>query len=399
MHWSMNAREGLVLHQIAWMDGDRLRPVLYRASLSEMVVPYADPAGTWAWRSAFDEGEYGLGRLSVPLERGVTAPDHAVLLDAVFAGDTGITEELPGGVAIHERDGGLLWYHYDMEHGAAARRARELVIQTIATIGNYDYCVQWVFQQDGAVALELILSGSLLTKGVASTRCETCRPPGGSDTSSPRGDQRNGTLVAENVVAPHHQHFVNVRLDFDVDGTENDVKEVNVHRDTRSRNPAGNAFVAVPTWLRSERRARRHVSAAEHRTWEIANLSATNAQGHPTAYALLPGAASLPFPGARSPILRRGAFATSAFHATRLHDDELFAAGRYPNQNPGVGGLARWIEDDEPLKGDVVVWYTVGVTHVARPEEYPIMNATKVGFRLAPVGFFAMNPGLDVPAR
>src|SRR5690242_3942572 len=36
-------REGLVLHQLSVRDGDRDRPLIYRASVAEMVVPYADP--------------------------------------------------------------------------------------------------------------------------------------------------------------------------------------------------------------------------------------------------------------------------------------------------------------------------------------------------------------------
>jgi primary-amine oxidase len=38
-----NYREGLVLHQLAYKDGEELRPVLHRASLVEMAVPYGDP--------------------------------------------------------------------------------------------------------------------------------------------------------------------------------------------------------------------------------------------------------------------------------------------------------------------------------------------------------------------
>lgn len=39
-----NAREGLVLHQVAWDEGEgRVRPILHRASLVEMAVPYGDP--------------------------------------------------------------------------------------------------------------------------------------------------------------------------------------------------------------------------------------------------------------------------------------------------------------------------------------------------------------------
>src|SRR5262249_10391781 len=50
----LHPREGLVLHAVAYQDGGRLRPILHRASLAEMVVPYGDPDGPlWAWRNAF----------------------------------------------------------------------------------------------------------------------------------------------------------------------------------------------------------------------------------------------------------------------------------------------------------------------------------------------------------
>ena len=38
------AREGLVLHTVGYEDRGVLRSILYRASISEMVVPYGDPA-------------------------------------------------------------------------------------------------------------------------------------------------------------------------------------------------------------------------------------------------------------------------------------------------------------------------------------------------------------------
>lgn len=60
--------------------------------------------------------------------------------------------------------------------------------------------------------------------------------------------------------------------------------------------------------------------------------------------------------------------------------------------------LAKWLANDEPLVGeDVVVWYTMGVTHHPRPEEWPIMPVATAGFKLVPSGFFDRNPALDVP--
>ncbi len=40
---AMDPYEGLVLHTVGYADGDRVRPILHRASISEMVVPYGAP--------------------------------------------------------------------------------------------------------------------------------------------------------------------------------------------------------------------------------------------------------------------------------------------------------------------------------------------------------------------
>jgi Cu2+-containing amine oxidase len=39
---SFNWREGLVLHNVGYEDEGRLRPIMHRASIAEMAVPYAE---------------------------------------------------------------------------------------------------------------------------------------------------------------------------------------------------------------------------------------------------------------------------------------------------------------------------------------------------------------------
>ena len=62
--------EGVVLHAVEYHDGDRVRPMLYRASICEMVVPYGDPGPMHGWKNAFDAGEWGLGRMMNSLQLG-----------------------------------------------------------------------------------------------------------------------------------------------------------------------------------------------------------------------------------------------------------------------------------------------------------------------------------------
>jgi primary-amine oxidase len=112
--YTLHPREGLVLHTVGYEDEGRVRPVLYRAALSEMVVPYGDADQNWRWRAAFDVGEYNVGRLATSIEPNTDAPENATLLDATFADDEGKPSTLARAVGIYERDGGLLWKHYDV---------------------------------------------------------------------------------------------------------------------------------------------------------------------------------------------------------------------------------------------------------------------------------------------
>src|SRR5688500_16985956 len=250
--YTMHPREGLVLHTVGYEDDGRLRSILYRASLSEMAVPYGDPDRNWRWRSAFDVGEYGMGRLASPIEANTDAPPNATLIDATFAGDHGTSYVLKNAVGIYERDGGLLWKHYESySKKNESRRGRELVIFFIATIGNYDYSVNWIFHQDGVLELDSELSGIMLPKGVREAKVAH-----GAALPS-------GHFVSANLVAPHHQHFFNFRLDFDIDGTANAVHEMNTRAlAAGAANPNLNGMVMEETRLASEATAQRQLNMA-----------------------------------------------------------------------------------------------------------------------------------------
>lgn len=389
-HFGLDPREGLVLHRVRYVDGGRERSVLYRASLSEMVVPYGDGDPNWAWRSAFDVGEYGIGRLAAPIARGIDAPENAAYVSFPVATDAGEVQTLRDAVAIFERDGGLLWKHYDIDRDYnESRRARQLVVMFIATVGNYDYALNWIFHQDGTLEFRADLTGIMLTKGVA--------PRLAAD--DPHGGSHHAHYVAPHLVAPHHQHFFNFRLDLDVDGTSNAIFESNTRASEEGEaNALGNAFVMEATQLTTEKGARRDLSLAAQRKWKVVNPAVKNALGEPTGYILVPGENSLPYIRPSSSVRKRAAFLDHHFWSTRFREGEMHASGYYPNQSRGGDGLEKWTGDDESLdKADVVVWYTSGVTHIPRPEEWPIMSVHPTGFKLMPAGFFARNPAVTLP--
>jgi primary-amine oxidase len=95
-------REGLVLHEVGWESGDRVRPVLHRASVSEMVVPYGDPALTHQKKNAFDVGEYNIGALANSLKLGCDCLGLIRYFDAPLVADDGTPYVLANAICMHE---------------------------------------------------------------------------------------------------------------------------------------------------------------------------------------------------------------------------------------------------------------------------------------------------------
>jgi primary-amine oxidase len=397
--FAVTPREGLVLYQVHYKDHDQDRPILYRASVAELVVPYADADKTWSWRMPFDEGEYGLGPLAIQLEPGKQVPDNAQLFDTVLADEHGEPKRLHHGVAVYERDGGSLWGHTDLvedPHRGEWRRARELVITFMLSAGNYDYGFNWIFGQDGAIRVEVELGGIPLAKGVRTGACQRCAALAGGKRPA-AGEDRYGTVVAPHVVAPNHQHWFCFRLDMDVDGTANSVSELNAKP---TEGPVGGSWVLEERVLETEQEARRDLDPATQRHWKVFNPGKRTDLGHLPGYVLEPGGNSVPLAGPGSELRRRAGFLWHHLWVTRYREGELYPAGDYPNQSAGGQGLPSLVKRNEKLTGaDVVLWYSCGVTHAPRPEDWPVMPTVRTGFRLVPDGFFTRNPALDVPGQ
>ena len=380
---SLHPIEGLVLHEVYYVDGERARPVLYRASLAEMVVPYGSTSLNHWWKNAFDAGDVGLGKMANSLELGCDCLGEIVYLDAVSVSEDGEAAPLPNAICLHEEDYGILWKHADMLNGTSeVRRSRRMVASFIATVGNYEYGFFWYFYLDGTIQAEIKLTGIIQTQAVLPGQRVPYANP-----------------VTPEIAGPHHQHMFSFRLDMCLDGPANSVYEVDaVPVPPGPDNPHGNAFTAVATLLETEQQAQRLADPARARYWKIVNEHSLNAVGEPVAYKLVPshaGPTLLAHPDAA--ITKRAAFATRHLWVTPFAPGERRPAGDFPNQHPGGAGLPEWTQADRPVADtDIVLWHTVGVTHFSRPEDFPVMPTEYAGFTLKPFGFFNANPAIDL---
>jgi primary-amine oxidase len=383
--WSMrigfDAREGLSLHQVSITDGGRERPVIYRASVPEMVVPYGDPRFRY-FQTYFDTGEYLVGKWANSLVLGCDCLGEIAYLDAIVTDDFGEPRTISNAICVHEEDHGILWKHFDIFNGmSGSRRQRRLVVSFFSTIGNYDYGFYWYFYLDGAIEFEIKMTGALFT------------------AAYPGGDYPYSAEVAPGLGAPVHQHLFSARLDMSVDGLANAVEEVDVSGvPIGPDNPYGNAIMQSVRRLTTESDAARRADASRGRTWRVISTERVNRFGRPTGYTLYPEAAPTLLADPASSVHGRAGFATNHLWVTRYDPAQRYPAGDFVNQHPGGAGLPAYIAGDRPVDGeDIVVWHTFGPTHFPRPEDWPVMPVARCGFTLKPSGFFDRNPSLDVP--
>jgi primary-amine oxidase len=375
-----NPREGLVLHTISYNDKGTERPVMYRAALSEMVVPYGDSAPTHWNKNVFDMGEVGMGMSANPLTLGCDCLGEIFYFDGIVNDSLGNAVVIPNAVCMHEEDYGIAWKHTDYRtQEVEVRRSRRLVVSMICTVGNYEYGFFWYLYTDGSIEYEVKLTGVLTT--------------GAFEGAAPK----YGVAVAPGIYGPHHQHFFNVRMDMAVDGPVNSVYEVDSVVEDDELNPYHNAWYTRATLVKSENEGARDWNWDTSRYWKVVS-DKVNELGMRTAYKLEPRGVVKPFVQPGSFIYDRARFVQKPVWVTRYDAKEKYAAGDYMAQSPDVQGLPVYLQDGADLENtDVVLWYTFGTHHIVRPEDWPVMPCAYIGFHLKPVGFFDGNPALDLP--
>jgi primary-amine oxidase len=378
-------RDGLVLYDIGYRDKGQLRPIMKRASMAEMVVPYGDPRASNFRRNAFDTGEYGVGVSLDSLALGCDCVGHIHYFDVWTHDWHGTPRLIKNAVCMHEEDYGILWkYSVPAEEQTTVTRSRRLVISSIATIGNYIYGFFWYFYLDGTIGIEIKATGIPFPSALENNQ------------ASPYG-----RAIGNGIESHVHQHVFSFRFDMAVDGEQNTASEVNFKAAPLDQsNPYGNAVLTEETRFNREQQAQREINAHSSRYWRVQNSNKANAYGDAVAYKLTPGANTFPYQHPDSSVGKRAAFMYKHFWVSQFDADQLYPAGWFPNQHAGGDGLPAWTQADRNIDNDnIVVWYTLNYHHLPRPEDWPVQPVVYADFHWMPDGFFDENPTMDVPRK
>ena len=390
MRWDMRA--GLIVSMVQYADSGKLRSVLYQGNLSEIYVPYQDSTEGWYYRNYMDEGDYGLGTTHSPLVPGADCPKNAIYKTPVMANPAGGADKLDDRICLFELPtGNATWRHYDILTGDLnARPNVELVVRFIATVGNYDYVFDWVFDNKGQLTYRLGASGLDAVKGVESQSL---------DDKSADTDTEFGPLIAPGLAGIQHDHFFSLRLDVDIDGRANRfVRDKLMVRRQPSDSMRKSIWQIEREVAQTDSNAKFRLSFDNPSLWRVENATRENHLGYATSFALKPGANARPLVDADDPPLERAQFVNHHLWVTPYRDDELWAGGHYSNQSAAGKGLPEWTSENRNIEDtDIVIWYTLGFHHVPSTEDWPVYSLGSNSITLRPYNFFDQNPAMDLP--
>ncbi len=385
-HLRTDQRVGPVVSLVTYDDQGQRRPVAYQVSVSEMFVPYMDPAVTWSWKAYMDVGEYGFGLLSSSLQRGADCPASAIYLDQVVADDAGNPLVLADSACVFERPlGSPLWRHVG-DNSTASVPAVELVVRMAPVVGNYDYMVDYIFNQAGDIDIRAGAAGIDAVKAVAAQTLAGL---------SAEEDTTHGNMIGNGLVGVNHDHFISFRVDLDIDGSSNRaIYDQVVTEQLPAGNPRRSLWRVEPENIATEGVLDQGMHGGYLR---IVSNSQQNKLGYATGYQLYPGHNSTSVLSEDDPLQVRAGWSAKPVWLTRYARGELYASGDYPNQNNDVDGLMQWAAGAESIDNeDLVLWYTVGFRHITRSEDWPGMPTLWHSFRLRPFNFFDGSPVMDV---
>jgi primary-amine oxidase len=397
----LDPRSGPVVNMASLDYQGKRRSVLYEGSLSEMYVPYMDPEETWNSHVFLDAGEYfmntGLG-IPKPLQKGVDCPDYATFFSATFFHDNGTPFVRPQLACMFERTlGDPAWRHWEGIGGPesiAGRPGRELVFRSIAVVGNYDYILDWRFEQEGAITVAVGATGELEVKPVKDKMDIMGKDPEGNPVEF-------GHLVAANTDGVDHDHFFSFRLDLDVDGPKNNFE---VDKLVQYKLPASSArktiWAMAPKCIDNESQAMQDISMQHPAMWRFTNPAVKNELGYPTSFEIMPGLTGVSLLSLDDWPQKRAGFSDHQLWVTPYDAKERYAAGVYVSGSKGTDGLPVWVKQNRNIMNtDIVAWYTMAFHHVPRPEDWPQMPTMWHDFTLRPFDFYSKSPLMDLPMQ
>jgi primary-amine oxidase len=316
--------------------------ILYELSLQEVLTAYSgsDP---FASQATFFDTTSGMGANLQPLVRGYDCPSHATYLPASWNEGNG-TKTLEDAICIFEFDTGYPIRRHSFRqfspHTSVAKNI-QFVMRTVATVGNYDFLIDYAFTYDGAIEVSSRFSGY-----ISATYWEN--------------EPEYGFHIHDFLSGSSHDHTLTFKADIDIHGGKNSVQKIAFEPISTaypwSQGRKHHTFKAHRSWIQNESLAQINWAENDNAMYAIVNKDTPNRFGEYPGYRVKKTAGTIHLTQTDSTNAgKAGACVTHDFYITQQKDSEPRAAdamNQYQKDDPLVD-FASFFDGENLVQEDV----------------------------------------------
>eukprot|EP01025_Chloroclados_australasicus_P041422 TRINITY_DN4386_c1_g1_i3.p1 TRINITY_DN4386_c1_g1~~TRINITY_DN4386_c1_g1_i3.p1 ORF type:complete len:942 (+),score=92.97 TRINITY_DN4386_c1_g1_i3:198-3023(+) len=401
-HFTMRPDTGLAFYDIRYNQ----ERIIYELALQDQYVAYSGFTG--AGQVVYFDSNFGMGMTTNALKHGVDCPETAAYFTQTKLYSNGAVWADVDVVCMFEADmAETEWRH---THSGATKlegiRRTELVIRSISTIGNYDYIYDIRFKLDASIDVQIHMAGYMEALFF-------------DPLQNIHRDMPFGTRVGKNTLANIHDHLSGWKVDFDIKGRNNSFEKQTVRYGTYEE--AFSKYSSAipedkrepPKWFSNlklkyidleklETEQGLVINSSEPAVWHFINEAKPNKQGNPNGYAVIPANTHMQLMADDHPFLQAAAWTKYNLAITRHHDHEYVShSSNYDTymSNVPIRSLDKYLNEENIVNEDLVGWVMVGIVHVPRTEDVPLISNLGIGFHIKPWNYFDELPSMSVMER
>ncbi|XP_065066376.1 diamine oxidase [copper-containing]-like [Rhopilema esculentum] len=386
-HFGMRSSAGPALYDIRFNN----TRIMYELSMQEATSFYSanDPRQSSA---QYFDSAFRIGSTNYELIKGIDCPEEAVFFDSYHFVDTANAAKHPKSICVFEINNGIpIRRHIGFDSASsfsyvAGLVDSALVIRTVLTPQNYDYIIDFIFYQTGAVETRLSTSGYIIASSYYPTEAPYAYE------SLPR---TQGTI---------HDHIILFKADLDVVGTKNSYQTLDVQTKNVSVpwNDVGYLIKkqVVRNTKKTEKQALLNYNFDHPKYLVVHNENAKNKYGNPRGYRLqLDSMVKQKYPDDYF-VTKAAAWSKYQLAVTKYKDGERYGSSIY-NQHgmdPPAFDFDEYVKDDENIENqDLVAWVSLGCLHVPNTEDIPVTvtPGNRFSFFVRPYGYFDEDPSMS----
>ncbi|GAB1597254.1 putative amine oxidase [copper-containing] [Argonauta hians] len=392
IHFHINPSVGLRILDIRYWD----EMIVYEMSLQEIAVLYSgySPAGIML---NFVDGTALLGSRSKGLIRGIDCPDHATFLSPyIYSSNDGGMKKMENALCIFESHSSypLSRHMFHTSRGTFfdGMIDKILVLRTVVNFLSYDYIIDYLFHENGAIEARVHSTGSLLV------------------TSYSPLEQPYGVQISKTTLANIHNHLFHYKVDVDIKGTENRFETWNLQRYKTQvpwngliNNNIHSQKRLIRSLIETENNATFDYKTSSPKYLLFYNKLHNNEYGNPRSYRIIINEMSDLLVDHDYGFSKTVSWAYHHMTVTLRKENEARSSSIYAMWDSGdqVVNFTNFTDGESICDKDIVAWISLGFHHIPQMENIPSTQTlgTKVSFLLVPFNYFDQDPLVDEKDR